>query len=180
MLDTWLQANSNYYMRYDLADVDFRWTFDNQNDTRLSLLAGMRYALLDQRLDVGYPLDTGAGDVQTVHSQINFEGGGLRIGFEGERRTPYGLVVYGRTVASAVAGTFRTNFTQTRPGRRPRGRYRLSCRPRGADHRRRDGRRIVVVERQVRLTAGYTFSGWFNVVRSDQFISAVQRTISPA
>ena len=27
---------------------------------------------------------------------------------------------------------------------------------------------------KLRFTAGYTFSGWFNIVRTDQFISAVQ------
>jgi hypothetical protein len=27
---------------------------------------------------------------------------------------------------------------------------------------------------KLRLTAGYSFSGWFNVVRTDQFIGAVQ------
>ena len=91
------------YARYilplgSLADVDFRWTYENQNCTRLSLLAGMRYVSLDQRLDVVGTSPGGvrvASDVQDIHSQLNFEGGGLRIGFEGERRTPIGLVFYG-------------------------------------------------------------------------------------
>ena len=45
----WLRAGSDYQMIYSLADVDFRWTFENQNDTRLSLLGGVRYSSLDQR-----------------------------------------------------------------------------------------------------------------------------------
>ena len=53
----WVQAASDYQMIYSLADVDFRWTFENQNDTRLSLLAGMRYASLDQRLDIDLHVD---------------------------------------------------------------------------------------------------------------------------
>ena len=52
-------------------------------------------------------------DTQTVHTQIDFDGGGLRIGFEGERRTPIGLVFYGRTAAPPVAGTFRGVYTET-------------------------------------------------------------------
>ena len=104
----WVAAASDYQMIYSLADVDFRWTFENQNDTRLSLLAGMRYASLDQRLDSTFT----STDVQVVHSQVNFEGGGLRIGFDGERRTPFGLVFYGRAAASLVAGTFRCDYTQ--------------------------------------------------------------------
>ena len=36
----WSSAASDYGMVSSLADVDFRWSFENENDTRLSLLAG--------------------------------------------------------------------------------------------------------------------------------------------
>ena len=79
-----LSAASDYSMIFTLADVDFRWTYENENDTRLSVFAGMRYASLHQRLDVTF----GPTEVQNVHSQVNFEGGAPPSGFEGERRTP--------------------------------------------------------------------------------------------
>jgi len=166
----WLQAASDYRMTYSLADVDFRWTFENQNDTRLSLLAGMRYVSLDQRLDVEFT----STDVQDVHSQVNFDGAGLRIGFEGQRRTPYGLVFYGRAAASLVAGTFRCAYTQSSQITGP-----LVDTGYPAD-------RVVPIldvelgsglslwDDKLRLTVGYSFSGWFNIVRTDQFIGAVQ------
>ncbi len=166
----WLQAASDYQMIYSMADVDFRWTYDCQNDTRLSLFGGMRYVSLDQRLDVLFT----STDVQDVHSQVNFEGGGLRIGWEGQRRTPYGLMFYGRTAASLVAGTFRCAYTQTSGLYGP-----LVDTGYPAD------RVVPIVDLELgtglslwndklHLTAGYTFSGWFNVVRTDQFIGAVQ------
>ncbi len=167
----YLEAASDYYLRYDLVDVDFRWTFENQNDTRLSLLGGMRYALLDQRLDVQFT----STDVQNVHSQINFDGGGLRFGIEGERRTPFGLVFYGRAVTSVVAGTFRGAYTQT-------NQINTNI---NVDTGYPADRVVPIVDLEVGtgwsfcndklwVTAGYSFSGWFNVVRTDSFISAVQ------
>jgi len=167
----WLQADSNYQMIFSLADVDFRWTFENQNDTRLSLLAGTRYASLDQRLDVNFSSPT---DVQNVHTQVNFDGGGLRIGFEGQRRTPLGLVFYGRTTASVVAGTFRCAYTQTSVFNGP-----LVDTGYPADRvvpilDAELGTGLSLWNDKLRLTAGYSFSGWFNIVRTDQFIGAVQ------
>jgi hypothetical protein len=183
--DDWVSASSDYQMIYSLADVDFRWTFSNQNDTRLSVLAGMRYVSLDQRLDVlgMSPGNTGTGtgglpatpfDVQDIHSQINFEGGGLRIGFEGERRTPHGLVFYGRAAASLVAGTFRCNYTQTS------GLFGTEVATGDSVDRVMPmidcelGTGISLWNDKLRLTTGYSFSGWFNLVRTDEFIGAVR------
>ena len=166
----WVAAASDYQMIYSLADVDFRWTFENQNDTRLSLLAGMRYASLDQRLDSTFTLT----DVQVVHSQVNFEGGGLRIGFDGERRTPFGLVFYGRAAASLVAGTFRCDYTQVSAinGYQVDTGYPADRIVPMLDAEMGTG--LSLWNDKLRLTAGYSFSGWFNVVRTDQFIGAVQ------
>jgi hypothetical protein len=166
----WLQAGSDYQMIYSLADVDFRWTFENQNDTRLSLLGGARYASLDQRLNTTFT----STDIQNVHTQINFEGGGLRVGFEGERRTPLGLVFYGRAVASIMAGTFRCAYSQTSGLLGP-----LVDTGYPADRvvpiiDAEMGTGLSLWNDKLRITAGYSFSGWFNTVRTDQFIGAVQ------
>jgi hypothetical protein len=176
--DDWASASSDYQMIYSLADVDFRWTFSNQDCTRLSLIAGARYVSLDQRLDVlgTTPVNTLGiqPDIQDVHSQINFEGGGLRFGFEGERRTPRGLIVYGRAAASLVAGTFRCNYTQTSGL--------LGPEVVTGDTADRVvpmldvelGTGLSLWNDKLHLTAGYSFSGWFNIVRTDQFIAGVQ------
>ena len=166
----WLQAATDYRMTYSVADVDFRWTFDNENDTRLSLLAGLRYAALDQRLDATFT----STDVQVVHSQVNFEGGGLRIGFDGERRTPHGLVFYGRATASLVAGTFRGNYTQASvlTGYLVDTGYPADRVVPIIDAELGTG--LSLWNDKLRLTVGYSFSGWFNIVRTDEFIGAVQ------
>jgi hypothetical protein len=168
----WLSAASDFQMIYSLADVDFRWTYENQNDTRLSLFAGMRYASLDQRLDVNF---SSLVDPQYfVHNQVNFDGGGLRIGWEGERRTPLGLVFYGRAAGSLVAGTFRCNHTETDAlvGPLVNTGYPADRVVPMLDVEMGVG--LSLFSDRLRLTTGYSFSGWFNVVRTDQLISAVQ------
>jgi hypothetical protein len=165
-----LSAASDYRMIFTLADVDFRWTYENENDTRLSVFAGMRYASLHQRLDVTFA----STDVQYVHSQVNFEGGGLRLGFEGERRTPYGIVFYGRTAASAVDGETHCNYTQTSL---LAGQLISTGFPANRVVSMLDAELGVgasLWNDRLRLTAGYMFSGWYNIVRTDQFIGAVQ------
>jgi hypothetical protein len=179
--DDWISATSDYQIIYSLADVDFRWTFSNQNDTRLSLFAGMRFVSLDQRLDVIGTTPTSAGlagvggfDVQDVHTQINFDGGGLRIGFEGERRTPYGLLFYGRAAASAVGGTFRCNYTQTSGLLGPQVTTGDSVDRVMPMLDVEMGTGLSLWNDKLRVTAGYSFSGWFNLVRTDALIAAVQ------
>ncbi len=167
----WGSAASDYSMISSLADVDLRWTFENQCDTRLSLLVGARYASLDQRLDV---VGVALRDIQSVHTQVNFEGGGLRIGFEGQRRTPLGLVFYGRTAASLVAGTFRCAYTETSglTGVLVETGYPADRVVPMIDAEIGTG--LSLWNDKLRLTTGYTFSGWFNAVRTDHLISAVQ------
>jgi len=167
----WASAASDYSLIFTLADVDFRWTFENQNDTRLTLLAGTRYASIDQRLDVAF---TSTTDVQNVHSQVNFEGGGLRIGFDGERRTPFGLLFYGRTAASVVAGTFRCAYTETSQVNGPLVNTGYSADRVVPMLDVELGTGVSLWNDKLRLTVGYMFSGWYNIVRTDQFIGGVQ------
>jgi hypothetical protein len=166
----WVSAASDYRMQFSLADLDLRWTFSNQCDTRLSLVAGARFASLDQRLDVNFV----STDIQNVHTEVNFDGGGLRLGFNGERRLPCGVVFYGRTTASVVGGTFRGAYTQTSGILGP-----LVNTGFPADRvvpilDAELGAGISLWDDKLRLTAGYSFSGWYNVVSTGQFIGAVQ------
>ena len=158
-----------------LADVDFRWTFENQNDTRLSLLAGVRYASLDQRLESSAPArHSTRPDVQNVHTPDQLRRRRPPHRLRGPAPHPYGLVFYGRTAASLVAGTFRSAYTQTSDLLGPQ-----------ADTGYPADRVVPMLDAELgtglslwndklRFTVGYSFSGWFNVVRTDQFIGAVQ------
>ena len=113
--------------------------------------------------------------MQNVHSQVNFEGGGLRIGFDGQRRTPFGLVFYGRAAASACG---RHLPLRLHARSAPINGYQVDT---GYPADRvvpmidaELGTGLSLWNDKLRLTAGYSFSGWFNVVRTDQFIGAVQ------
>jgi hypothetical protein len=163
--------DATYNIKYDLADVDYRWTFATEREWCATMLVGLRYAALDQEFNSNF----GAGISSTVATRIRYEGAGLRFGLEGERRGNLGLFVYGRSAASFVCGNARAAYQQSNA-------FQGTIVDTGfhAD-------RIVSMldlelgagwaspNDRLRISAGYMLSGWFNVVRTDQFISAVQQ-----
>jgi hypothetical protein len=167
-----LDAAAAYSMKFDLVDLDYRWTFLCGHQYSLTGLAGIRYAHLEQDFASQYAVN----GAETVMSEIQFEGGGLRVGLEGERRScRTGLLVYGHGIASFVAGTSRAAFAQGQA-------FDASV----VDTGWKDGRIVSMLDLELgigwtgcnehlRLTAGYLISGWYNVVKTDRFIDAVQR-----
>ncbi len=167
-----LIAESTYSMKYDLADVDIRWTFDDECDTKLSLVGGLRYASLVQDFEALFTSSIGQ---QLVTSQIHFEGAGPRIGAEGEHRGSSGMLVYGKAMASFIAGQFRGAYNQS-------DNFTANIVDTGFN-----APRIVTIldaelgigwstpNDRVRLTTGYMLSGWFNVLKTSDFIKSVQQ-----
>jgi hypothetical protein len=169
----WVTANATYDIRFDLGDVDYRWIFLNNKQTTLGLIAGARYASLEQTFNAHFAFN---GE-ENVHTHIHFEGAGPRIGLFGERRgTDWGLFVYGKGTASFAAGTARASYVQTDT---------FAVEPVVNTGYHAD--RIMSMldlelgvgwaspGERIRLSAGYLISGWFNTVRTDEFIQAVQR-----
>jgi hypothetical protein len=167
-----LQAAASYNMKFDLADVDYRWTFANSCHYSLTLLGGARYGALDQEFRARFLFNTD----ETVHTRIRFEGAGLRFGLEGERHgNDLGLFVYGRGVAGFMAGVARAYYAQGTA-------FDASV----VDTGFRADRIVTTLDLElgvgwrsagegIRLTAGYMMSGWYNVVKTDEFIRAVQQ-----
>ena len=167
----WLQAASDYQMIYSLADVDFRWTFENQNDTRLSLLAGMRYASLDQRLDVDlHARPTCRTCIPRSTSKAAASASASRA--SAARRWDWCSTAARRPASwpAPSAAPTRRPAPSTAPWSIPVIRPTAWCRCIDAEL----GTGLSLWNDKLRLTAGYSFSGWFNVVRTDQFIGAVQ------
>jgi len=97
-------------------------------------------------------------------------------GLEGERYSRNGAwTVYGKSTASFVGGEFRSTYTQDN-----------LIGTRIVDTGWRAGRLVTILDLEVgvgwispcehwRLSAGYMVSGWFNVVKTDEWIKSVQR-----
>ncbi len=173
---------------FDLVDVDFRglWAGCECSDYAYAVnyLAGVQYATLDQRFQssfttpgvppippVAFPPDI----ITNVNTDIQFDGIGMRLGLQGERFFPSsGLFVYGSGVTSILFGEFDASYIQDSTNNALDATTSWSA-----------GRVVPVVElelgagwlgvnRHLRLSAGYRVSAWFNVVKTEDWIWAVQ------
>jgi len=166
-----LDAVAQFSMDYDLIDADYRRVFSCSPLHTMNYLVGARYANLNQDFSSQYAVN----GLETVTTNINFEGGGIRLGLEGERYARCsGWMIYGNAAASFVAGEFRGQYAQGQA-------FDASV----VDTSWKAGRIVSMLDLEVgvgwtscsgrlRMTAGYFVSGWFNTVKTDEFIQAVK------
>lgn len=166
-----LQASAQYDVDFKIADVDFRALWWNGERHAINYLAGVRYAHLDQTFGSQFT-DNGT---TTVDTDINFDGAGIRVGLDGERHARNGgWLVYGRSMASFLAGQFQAQYSQFN-----------NLQQTVVSTSWEAGRLVPILDMELgvgwtspmggfRLTAGYLVSAWFNAVKTDDYIHAVQ------
>jgi hypothetical protein len=167
-----LDAFANSDVRFDLVDVDYRSVWVADGLWAVNCLVGARYAGLKQDFNGSY---SGTGTTNTLVSNIDFEGGGVRLGLDGMRfARNSGFLVYGKTSASFVAGELRGRYTQS-----------SDVDPIIVDTTWRAGRVLSILEMELgagwqsrdghwRFTCGYTMASWGNALPQNQWIQAVQ------
>ena len=155
---------------FDLVDMDYRGMMLCSERHAVNYLAGLRYAYLEQ----GFFSRFGLGSQETAFTDIRFDGGGIRLGLEGERYLMgggSGLMIYGRGLASFVAGEFESQYRQDGNAR--------------ADACFNTGRIVPILDLELgagwtlwdgrlRFSGGYVFSAWYNVLKTDDFIQAIR------
>ena len=156
----------------DLLDLDYRHPLIGGGCGQVNYLVGVRYAHLDQTFTSVF---TNATTIETVDAAVGFDGGGIRVGLEGERQVGcFGLMVYGRGVASLVGGNFRGRYLQADNGR---GLV--------VDTGWNEDRIVSILDLEVglgwtspggmlRASTGYMFSGWYDTLVMDEFIDSVR------
>lgn len=166
-----LSANAGYSLDFDFADADFRRIFLHGDTWAINYLLGGRYARLSEDFEAHF-FNNGTESVQNC---IDFDGGGIRFGLDGQRfAANCGLMAYCRGTASFVAGEFRAHYFQGQ-----------SFDPSVVDTSWKAGRIVPILDleigagwtspkQHVRLSAGYMVSSWFNTVKVQDFINAVQ------
>jgi len=175
----WRDAFARQDIDFRLIDVDYRYTFSSDARHDLTLVVGGRYANLKQAASIAFyaPAGDTIGD-EYLFTHVNFDGAGFRLGLEGERRAAKsGLLVYGKTAASFVAGEFRANLIEARgteAGAIP-----------VIDTSWKAGRLVTMLDLELgagwtssngrlRVTSGYVMSGWLNTIKNADWIRAVQ------
>lgn len=167
----WLDASATHDINYRLIDADYRRVWLCGPRHRVSYIAGARYGRLEQSFRSTFA----SLGTESIGTDIDFDGGGIRVGLEGERQAPCsGFLVYGRAAASFMAGEFRGRYTQG-----------SSSDPEIVDASWKAGRLVPTLDLELgvgwatpsgclRMTAGYMVSAWYNTVRTSDFIGAVQ------
>jgi len=168
-----LDATARSQIDFQLADVFYRRTLVRDETSFVNLVGSVRYAHLGEEFRSTF---TSSATVETVNTDITFDGVGVRLGLEAEQETCRpGLLVYGKGYASILGGQFSSRYAQ-------------------ADSARGDvvttgwteDRAISILETEfglgwvsrcggLRITGGYMFNGWFNVINTDDFIRAVRK-----
>lgn len=167
----WGQTAAVWDIDFDRVNADYRYIWSSSERHELALVGGAAYANLDQHLVAAYAQ---LGQTR-VTSDVDFDGGGIRLGLEGERHSACtGFFVYGKGYASFLAGDFQARYLQT-----------SSFDPVVVNTGWEAGRLVPILDLELgigwqsyngglRLSAGYMVSGWYNVVTTDEWIKAVQ------
>jgi len=167
----WLDAAANHYVKFQFADVEYRWLYHAGQHHAVNFTVGARYANLDQRFDSVFL----ANDFRFVSTDVEFNGGGIRLGLDFERHTSQrGFFLYGKGHANFIAGTFHSDYLQG-----------SLVDPVEVDTNWKDERIVTILEMELgigwqskngrwRASGGYLVNAWFNTITTETFIDAVQ------
>ena len=172
-LPTFADAEAGRGIDFQLIDADYRALLVCQENYLVEYLIGGRLGRLEQDFHATF---FNGGTIEQVTTEIGFDGAGIRLGLEGERRSPvFGLLAYGRAGASFLAGRFHASYAQID-----------NFVPDPLVDTAFEADRIVPIldielgvgwtgpQEHFRLTAGYMISAWYNAVTTGELIQAVQ------
>lgn len=156
---------------FDLVDLEYRGQLSSSEVTDTNFVIGLRYVNLQQQ----FMHNTDIIGSQSVATDIDFNGLGVRLGLEGERfRHKSRCFFYGKTYVNFIPGEFNAKFDQGQA-------FDASV----VDTLWEAGRLVSIWDLELGLghickserwsmSVGYSFSAWTNVVKTDEFINAVQ------
>jgi Legionella pneumophila major outer membrane protein precursor len=167
-----LDAEAHLFVQFKTLDVDYKSLIAYCDDYRVAFVVGARYAKLNQEFDAIF--ETNGFD--TVATDVDFEGGGIKLGLEAER---YGrnrqCFVYGKGDVALLGGESRATYFGSNDADAVL-----------VDTSWKAGRMVTVTDLEagfgwqnycgnLRLSAGYSFSTWYNITRTNEWINAVQK-----
>lgn len=168
-----LSASSTLDIDFDTLDVGIRHLIVGGRVFAINYNVGARYSRLEQRFGATF-VDNG---IENVATDIDFEGGGLRLGLEAERQSCQNrLRIYqivrqlpGRTLCKATTSQGQSFDPTVVDTSWEAGRV-LPCWTWNSVPAEE-----LAPNRHIRLNAGYLVSAWFNTVTTDDFIRSVQQ-----
>ncbi len=170
-----VQARAAQDMSFQFADVAYRHLWRATDATSLNWRLGFRYGNMEQGLVASQTLGVGTG-LNTVRTDIDFDGYGLTTGADFERfSTCSGLLIYGKTLGSLLAGDWKASYRQTNQfgggviannieDTRVTPIWELEA---GLGWRSKTG--------AIRVSAGYQTTFWFDAMTTRSYLDAVRQ-----
>jgi len=167
-----LDAEAHLFIQFKTLDIDYKSLIAYCDDYRVAVVVGARYGKLNQEFDAIF--ETNGFD--TVETDVEFEGAGIKLGLEAER---FGrnrqCFIYGKGDVSFLGGESRATYFGSNDADESI-----------VDTSWKAGRMVTVTNVEaglgwqnccgnLRLSAGYSFSTWYNIVRTNEWINAVQK-----
>ncbi|MBL9122241.1 MAG: hypothetical protein JNG90_01325 [Planctomycetaceae bacterium] len=166
-----LDASASLNLRYNIADLVYAGVWWGGDNFVVNYFGGGRYLNFQQDFNA---LFSTIGTTP-VDANITFDGGGIQLGLDAERRScRTGLLVYGRASSSFVVGQFNASYRQAD-----------ATGVAIAANSFEAGRIVPMLDLELgigwagpggrwRFTAGYVVNAWFNTISTNDYIQAVQ------
>jgi hypothetical protein len=165
-------AGAELQTQFRILDIDYRGLLVYNPQWQINYVVGARYGNLEQHFLSQFA--PGAGGIENVKAESEFDGGGLKLGLETMRFHPTTqFFFYGKGYASFLAGQFRERYEYDPVAGVPTvANYNI-------------GRLVTMLDLETglgwqnytgnfRISAGYMFQSWLNTIRVADFINSVQ------
>ena len=169
-------VNAEYGIDFQTGEAFYRRVWRGGERYAINWLVGGRYGNLDQDfIQTGVFGGSLGGQIDTS-TEINFDGGGLLFGLDGERRLGCsGFSIYAKTSIAPMRGSFQADYRMLN----------TTTSVLLAESRWKDDRTVALLDYEAglawtgpcgnwRFAAGYLGSHWFNTLTTAEFIQAVQ------
>ncbi len=165
-----------YNIDFQMVDIDFRRVWVGCPRYWVNYSLGVRFAHLDQDFVQRGIFGGGLGGAIETRSTINFDGGGFKLGLDGERLCGFrGFSVYGKAAVAPMIGQFYSQYdllNQTTVTPLALAMW-------------NDDRFVTNLEYELgirwtspaarwRVSLGYMAQFWFNAITTPELIQAVQ------
>lgn len=166
-----LSAQALYDFNLQSVDLNYKAILWGGDNYAVNYLLGLRYARVEQQFGATYSIL----GTTTVDTNVDFNGIGPRIGFEGERLLgESGWLVYSKGSVNFLVGSNSADYLQTNIFTGVQAQTGL-----------RETRIVTVPEFELgtgwqscdgrfRITAGYYIAAWFNMMTTPEYLSTVR------
>lgn len=169
-----LESMAEHEMSFQNVDVLYRHLWKHTDSMAVNWLAGVRYANMEQQLSVDQTVSVATG-LTNVATDIDFNGFGISGGLDFETYScTTGLSLYGKTLASLLAGEWNATYAQTNQfgGGVIANQYEDFHATPVLDAEL--GVRWMAKKRHFMVSSGFLMSGWYETLTTRSYIDSVR------